>query len=53
MKSSLAAKKTPETIVSDRKPSRFFIGLVGENLRENHAGPVARKIQAQNGRLHG
>jgi len=53
LKSSLAAKKTPETIVSDHEPSRFFIGLAGKNLRRNHAGPVAlRKIQAQNGQLN-
>jgi hypothetical protein len=38
MKSSLAAKKTPETIVSDRKPSRSFIGLVWKNLRGNRTG---------------
>jgi hypothetical protein len=36
----VGGQKTPETIVSDRKPSRFFIGLAGNNLRGNHAGPV-------------
>jgi hypothetical protein len=31
----VGGQKTPETIGSDHKPSRSFIGLVRKNLRKN------------------